>query len=244
MLPSFFKDTKRAIFIVFFCLVCCVSHAQLKVINTLQQYNETVHLDKANAMCNIKNELLKTVFELKYATKNNFTGKKLYPTIKTTYLRKEVADSFIKVSLAFLKLGYAVKIFDGYRPYSATKKMWDLIHDERYVANPSNGSGHNRGTTLDITLVNLETKQELNMGTGFDNFTDSAAHSFTPYLAEDVRKNRMLLRSTMEAHGFKAFESEWWHYSFAGTKKYDVLDLSFAELKKVAVKLNIPDAKY
>ena len=56
--------------------------------------------------------------------------------------------------------------------------MWAMIHDDRYVADPSKGSGHNRGAAVDLTIVDLQTNQELNMGTGFDNFTDTAHHSF------------------------------------------------------------------
>jgi D-alanyl-D-alanine dipeptidase len=71
----------------------------------------------------------------------------------------------------------------------------------------------------------------LDMGTGFDNFTDSAHHSFTA-LPINVRENRKLLRTTMEIYGFKALETEWWHYSFANNKTYDVLDIDFSKFAK------------
>ena len=123
--------------------------------------------------------------------------------------------------------GYGLKIWDAYRPYSVTKKMWELIGDERYVANPAKGSGHNRGLAVDVTIV--KDGKEINMGTGFDNFTDTAHHDFKN-LPEDVLKNRMLLKTTMEKYGFKALETEWWHYSFPNDRNYAVLDLSFKQL--------------
>ncbi|HRF25637.1 MAG TPA: M15 family metallopeptidase, partial [Chitinophagaceae bacterium] len=103
--------------------------------------------------------------------------------------------------------------------------------DERYVANPANGSGHNRGTSLDLTIIYLENGQELNMGTGFDNFTDTAHHSFTN-LPESILQNRMLLKSLMEQNGFKALETEWWHYSLPNSKQYELLNLSFKKLSR------------
>jgi D-alanyl-D-alanine dipeptidase len=107
--------------------------------------------------------------------------------------------------------------------------MWDLIHDERYVADPSKGSGHNRGLAVDLTIIDLKDGSELNMGTSFDNFTDTAHHTFKN-LPADILQNRMLLRETMEKYGFKALETEWWHYSWPNDRNYEVLDIDFKKL--------------
>jgi len=112
-------------------------------------------------------------------------------------------------------------------------KMWDLIGDERYVANPSKGSGHNRGLAIDLTLINLSNDNELDMGTGFDNFTDTAHHVFRN-LPSTVLQNRTLLKETMEKYGFRSFETEWWHYSWPNDRNYEVLDLDFKKLEKYA----------
>jgi D-alanyl-D-alanine dipeptidase len=128
--------------------------------------------------------------------------------------------------------GYGLKVFDAYRPYAATKLMWNLIHDDRYVANPKNGSNHNRGLAIDLTIINVKTWQELNMGTGFDNFTDTAHHSFAN-LSIPILNNRILLKTTMESFGFIAFDTEWWHYTWPNNQHYEVLDLSFCTLKKL-----------
>jgi D-alanyl-D-alanine dipeptidase len=124
-----------------------------------------------------------------------------------------------------------LKIFDAYRPYSVTVKFWELVKDERYVANPSKGSGHNRGIAVDLTVINLKTGKELNMGTGFDNFSDTAHHAFTK-LPEEVLQNRLLLRSTMEKYGFKAFDTEWWHYYLANGERFGILDIGFKKMMK------------
>ena len=106
-----------------------------------------------------------------------------------------------------------------------------MVHDDRYVANPAKVSGHNRGITVDLTIIDLKTKQELDMGTGFDNFTDSAHQSFTA-LSETILANRTLLKETMIRFGFKPLETEWWHYSWPNPERFEILNLSFEKLKK------------
>lgn len=177
-------------------------------------------------------ELIPSIqYELLYATPNNFTKKQLYRNGDITFLRRPAAKALQKVQIELQRLGYGLKIYDAYRPYGATKQMWELIKDERYVANPAKGSGHNRGLAVDLTIVDLRSREELDMGTGFDNFTDTAHHSFT-HLLPEVLKNRALLRSLMEKHGFKALQTEWWHYSWPNNRNYDVLDIEFRRLRR------------
>lgn len=187
--------------------------------------------DPGLQMINLKKYVPGIRFDLRYATGENFTGKKLYPSLQTTYLRKEAAEALRAVQKELHEKGLSLKIFDAYRPYAVTVEMWELIHDERYVADPSRGSGHNRGIAVDVTLVNELTGRELNMGTGFDHFSDTAHHSFQG-LPEGVISNRNLLRAIMEKHGFRPLETEWWHYSFISAKSFDVLDFSFRQLEK------------
>ena len=155
----------------------------------------------------------------------------MHKTGNLTFLRLPVARALQRVQNELREKGYGLKLFDAYRPYAVTKKMWDLIHDERYVANPSKGSGHNRGLAIDLTLIELRDGSELNMGTGYDNFTDTAHHIFKD-LPLTVLQNRGLLKETMEKHGFKSFETEWWHYSWPNDRNYDVLNIDFKKLKK------------
>ena len=94
------------------------------------------------------------------------------------------------------------------------------------------GSGHNRGIAVDLTIINLSTKKEFDMGTGFDNFSDTAHHAFTQ-LPSAVLQNRQLLKKIMEDHGFKALDTEWWHYYLPNSRQYELLDIPFARLKKM-----------
>lgn len=205
---------------------------ELTVVSSVKGYKKSVEHDSLQKMTEVKTWLPRVVYDLRYATKNNFTGKKLYKDGDRTFIRVTAAQALQKVQQELLLAeGYGLKVWDAYRPYSVTKKMWELIGDERYVANPAKGSGHNRGLAVDVTLIAVKTGKELNMGTGFDNFTDTAHHTFKD-LPGDVLKNRLLLKTIMEKHGFRALETEWWHYSFSNDRNYDVLDLSFKKLAK------------
>ena len=162
------------------------------------------------------------VTDVKYATANNFTGQVLYPTDKV-YIRKIVGEALAKVQ-AYLLENYnlQIKVFDGYRPLSVQKKMWKIMPDDRYVANPAKGSRHNRGAAVDLTLID-STGSELEMGTEYDNFTKKAHYDY-PNLSEEVKSNRKILLDAMVKFGFSPIESEWWHFDFNGWKKFSILD--------------------
>ena len=189
-----------------------------------------VEQDTLQTMVELKSLIQSVRYELRYASKHNFTGKRLYPSnTHTTYLRLTPALALAKVAEDLKEKGLGIKIWDAYRPYRTTVRFWDLIHDERFVANPSKGSGHNRGTAVDLTLVDLKTGKELEMPTPFDDFSPAAFHGATNM--DQVRiNNRELLRTTMEKFGFVRLETEWWHYSWPGASSYGVLDLSFKAL--------------
>lgn len=206
------------------------SAQELRVITKNKVYFRQVQADSGFHMTELHSLMPSIVYDLRYSTADNFTGKKLYNQDQYTFLRRPVAEALKKVHEELKQLGYGLKVFDAYRPYSATKKMWELIKDERYVANPAKGSGHNRGISVDLTLIDLSTGKETDMGTCFDNFTDTAHHAFT-HLPDSTLRHRSLLRQVMEKHGFRALETEWWHYSWPNTKGYDVMDLDFRKLK-------------
>ena len=209
----------------------CVVAQPLKIVKKSKTYWQEVQADSLQMMIEVKRFIPDIVYDLRYATPNNFTGRQLYPSGAAAFLRLNVVKALAQVQAALKNKGYGLKIFDAYRPYAATKKMWDLVHDERYVANPAKGSGHNRGLAIDLTIIDISTGKELEMGTGFDNFTDSAHHVYKALPAQ-VLSNRSLLRSTMEANGFNALETEWWHYSWKNDRNYEVLDLPFKKLAK------------
>jgi D-alanyl-D-alanine dipeptidase len=201
------------------------------VVKKSRIYWRQVQEDSSLFMTELRSLIPAIVYDLKYATSSNFTGEKLYGQGTVTFLRRPVAEALKKVEADLAAKGYGLKIFDAYRPYSVTKKMWDLIHDERYVANPAKGSGHNRGLSVDLTIIERSSGKELDMGTTFDHFSDTAHHSFNQ-LSPEILRNRLLLKQTMEHRGFRALETEWWHYSWPANRTYDVLDLEFNKLLK------------
>jgi D-alanyl-D-alanine dipeptidase len=171
------------------------------------------------------------VTDLKYARKNNFTGKILYPQ-NIAFARLATALALQKVNVDLNKIDLGLKVYDAYRPYKVTKEMWKLVHDERYTANPARGSDHNRGVAVDVTLVKISTGKELPMPTEFDDFTEKAHHNYNG-LPPEVIRNRELLKNTMEKFGFVSLSTEWWHYSLPDAARFELLDLSIAQLEKL-----------
>jgi len=204
----------------------------LVVIDKTNILKNEIAQDSNQKMEDLRKLIPGIIMDLKYATVENFMHEKLYPSTNTTFLRKPAADSLKKVIEYLQKRNFTVKIFDAYRPYSVTEKMWKKVKDSRYAADPSKGSGHNRAAAVDLTLVDLKTRKELNMGTGFDNFSDTAHIDFTG-LPQAVLNNRNILREAMEKFGFIQLSTEWWHYYLPHSSSYELLDIPFADLKKM-----------
>lgn len=228
--------------ILFFSLLVLPSCAQplktssygVKYIDSEKKYRQILTVDVNKQMKDLKQLIHDLVLDLRYATGDNFVKQPLYPSnTNITFLRLPAANALREVQQQLNKEGLGLKIFDAYRPYSVTIKFWELIKDERYVANPSKGSGHNRGLAVDLTIVDLKTGVALDMGTDFDHFTDTAHHNFTQ-LNTTVLQNRKLLKEAMLKHGFNLLETEWWHYYWPNDRNYEVLDISFKKLKKLA----------
>jgi len=213
-----------------------ISSYGVPLVADAQAYRESIGADSGLFMMDLHQLIPSLVLDLRYAGTNNFMKRRMYPPGTThTYLRKTAAAALASVQSQLNVDGYGLKIFDAYRPYSVTVQFWELVHDDRYVADPHQGSGHNRGIAVDLTLVDLHTGQELEMPTGFDNFTDSAHQDFAA-LSAKVLQNRQKLRSVMEKNGFLAFATEWWHFSLPHPEKYAVLDLSFDLLGSLAAR--------
>ncbi len=215
-----------------FSQTAVLNNHELIIIKNISAYKSSAKNNPAKQMVDIKNSIPNILLDLRYTTGNNFMHQKLYSLTATTFLRSAAANALSQIQKKLNEQGLGLKIFDAYRPYSVTKKMWELIKDDRYVADPKKGSGHNRGIAVDVTIINLKTNVELRMGTGFDSFSDTAHQTFTA-LPEEVLQNRNLLKKLMEEFGFKPLETEWWHYSLPNANDFEVLDLSFKKLKKL-----------
>jgi zinc D-Ala-D-Ala dipeptidase len=160
----------------------------------------------------------KIVVDLRYATANNFTGSPLPGYLANrAFMRREAAAALARVEADLRPRGLGLKVFDAYRPVRATLAMveWtqrvnrpELLTDG-YIASRSR---HNLGLAIDLTLIDLATGRELEMGTPFDTFS-VAAH--TANASGEAAANRQKLKAAMEREGFVNYDQEWWHFSFA-----------------------------
>lgn len=151
------------------------------------------------------------VIDMRYATTDNFVKEAIYPCARF-FLRPEVAKALAEVRKSLLPQGYRLLLFDGYRPRPAQQKLWDKVPNPDYVAPPKEGSMHNRGVAIDLSLTDLNGK-EIDMGTTYD-FFGPEAHRDYQNLPQQILDHRRALRMAMEANGFQSIRTEWWHFSF------------------------------
>ena len=150
------------------------------------------------------------VIDIKYATDDNFVKEAVYPCGRC-FLKPSVARSIASVRDELKREGYKLKMFDCYRPRPVQYKLWKKVPNPDYVAPPTEGSMHNRGVAVDLTITDMSGK-ELDMGTGYDFFGPEAHLDYTKH-PKNVLDNRAKLKSIMEKHGFNSIRTEWWHYS-------------------------------
>lgn len=160
--------------------------------------------------------------DMRYATPNNFMKTQLYP-INKCLLHSDTVQQLKTVQLELKKSNLGLKVFDCYRPLSIQKMMWKIKPDSRYVANPAQGSRHNRASAVDLTLINLSTSQNVEMPSEFDDFSEKSYADYKK-ASQTSKNNRNLLRVTMEKHGFKGISTEWWHYDNIDWEKHPLLD--------------------
>lgn len=165
--------------------------------------------------------------DIHYASANNFLGTPLYSQARA-FLQRPAAEAVARANRKLRTQGYGLLIFDGYRPWYITRMFWDATpakyHD--YVADPSQGSRHNRGCAVDLTLFDLKTGKPLAMPSGYDDFTVRAHPDYAGGSAVQ-RANRERLRRTMEAEGFAVYPTEWWHFDYQDWNLYPILNLPF-----------------
>ncbi len=227
-------NIKLLITIIFSTTSLPILHAQKnsepQVIREYGLYKKSLKNDSLKKMVELKTIVPGVEYDLRYATTNNFMHQQVYKTGSNTFLRLVVARALAQAQKELNEKNLSLKIWDAYRPYSVTEKMWEMIKDERYVADPKKGSGHNRGIAVDLTIIGRTTGKELDMGTGFDNFTDTAHLDFKN-LSPGILNNRALLKTVMEKNGFVALETEWWHF-FWNNPDFELLDIDPKKFKK------------
>ncbi len=166
--------------------------------------------------------------EMKYASEDNFIGKKIYP-IPLCAMQLSTARKLIGANSELLQRGMRIKIWDAYRPLSAQRIMWEVMPVDDFVADPAKGGSiHNGGFAVDVTLVDLEGK-ELEMPTKFDDFSEKASRNSTS-MSKAAAVNLSILTDVMKRHGFSAINTEWWHYYDEALEERIPLDIPLEEL--------------
>lgn len=168
--------------------------------------------------------------DVRYATVDNFIGRPVYPEARV-FLQKPAAEALVRASHCLEACGYGLLIFDGYRPWSVTRLFWDSVSEAQrpYVADPAEGSRHNRGCAVDLSLFDLSIGREVVMPSAYDEMNERAHPDFAGGSAES-RRLRDLLRAAMEAEGYTVYPTEWWHFDYKNWREYAVLDLPFHAL--------------
>jgi len=225
---------KRPALLMFFMILATTIMAQhYKYIDSSKvmgpkAYKTAVKADPESRLVEIKQYIPGIALDIRYATTNNFTHRKMYPQARA-FARLQVVMALKEVEDELKTKGLGLKIYDAYRPYSITAKFYEVTPDTNFVADPRKGSKHNRGCAIDLSVIDLKTGKELEMPTGFDSFSHRAAANYADLPPQQI-VNRELLKTVMQAHGFHVISTEWWHYDFNGWQKYPLLDIPFASI--------------
>ena len=171
------------------------------------------------------------ILEIRYYSSYNFVGERIdgYKA-PVAYLTKEACNALKEASDYFNKLGYVIKIYDCYRPQKAVDHFVRWVNDVNDIKMKdcfypnidknrlfidgfiSKHSGHSRGSTVDLTLVNMKTGKEIDMGGVFDYFGE-LSHPDYKQITNEQYNNRMFLQDVMKKYGFKSITTEWWHFT-------------------------------
>jgi D-alanyl-D-alanine dipeptidase len=189
-------------------------------------------------------------FDIRYATSDNFVKQPVYRESRA-FLQRPAAEALHRVALRLANDGFGILVFDGYRPWAVTKMFWDLTPEElhEFVANPANGSKHNRGCAIDCTIYRLPTssldeRSHVEMPSEFDDMTEKShsAYKGDPSVLEGSAeydkqtmqlRHRDILRAAMEIDGeFTVQENEWWHFNYKDWREYPVLDIPFEAISR------------
>lgn len=162
------------------------------------------------------------VLEIRYATEQNITGKKIYVD-KRAWLREETIRKLAQVARELEEKGYRLVLWDGWRPASAQKALWAAKPDGRFLTPPNRISRHSRGTSVDVSLADRNGKI-LEMPSDHDEFTDRADEDFSD-VPKEVAQRARLLRKAMFRAGFSGVPDEWWHYDLRDWASYEPIEL-------------------
>lgn len=202
----------------------------LDIVQTHPAYQRTIQSNPDNRLVNLVSVIPGIVLDIRYATTNNFTKKPVYKKAEA-YLRRPAAEQLKEVQAALAESGLGLIVFDAYRPYSATLRFFEIVPDPNFCADPRQGSRHNRGCAVDVSLCDLKTRRPVSMPSDFDDFSDRAHPDYAGATPEETA-NRDRLIAVMRRHGFTVFPTEWWHFDFSGWERFPLTDLEFEALSE------------
>ncbi|HET9683815.1 MAG TPA: M15 family metallopeptidase [Gemmatimonadaceae bacterium] len=170
--------------------------------------------------------------QIRYATSNNLFGTPFYSQARA-FLQRPAAEALVRANASLKPLGYGLLVHDGYRPWYVTKMFWDATPPQKhvFVADPSQGSRHNRGAAVDLTLYDLKTGAPIEMVSTYDETTDRAYPNY-PGGTSRQRWYRALLRRAMEAQGFTVYDAEWWHFDFHDWQRFAIGNTVFEDIPR------------
>ncbi len=168
--------------------------------------------------------------DIRYATSNNFLSTPVY-TQARAFLQRPAAGALVRVNKKLRPQGYGLIIHDAYRPWYVTKVFWDATPADKhiFVANPAEGSKHNRGCAVDLSLYELKTGQVVEMPSLYDEMTERSYSSYAGG-TDQQRLRRKILREAMESEGFIVNPEEWWHFDYRAWREYPILNTPFEKL--------------
>jgi len=168
--------------------------------------------------------------EIRYASTHNFLGTRFYPQARA-FLQRPAAEALVRAHRRLREYGYGILVHDSYRPWYVTKMFWDAVPADKkiFVADPSQGSRHNRGAAADITLYDLATGVPVEMPGTYDETSDRSFANY-PGGTSLQRWLRALLRQAMEAEGFTVYHAEWWHFDYRGWEQYPIANIPYDQI--------------
>jgi CubicO group peptidase (beta-lactamase class C family)/D-alanyl-D-alanine dipeptidase len=185
----------------------------------------------ASDLVDIRQHAVNIKLDIRYASDDNFLGTPVYSK-PAAYLQRSAADALGGISRRLEKLGYGLLVHDAYRPWYVTRVFWEATPEDKriFVANPAEGSRHNRGCAIDLTLYDLTTGKPIEMVGVYDEMTQRSYPHY-PGGSSLQRWHRDLLIQEMERGGFSVYEYEWWHFDFDGWQRYPLVNESFEGLE-------------
>lgn len=168
--------------------------------------------------------------DIRYAGQDNFMGLKLYER-PAAYLQRPAAQALARAAQALKAQGYGLLIHDAYRPWFVTWMFWEAtpLEDHRFVADPAQGSRHNRGCAVDLTLYDLKTGKPVEMPSRYD---EMSVRSYANFIGGTTQQRalRSILRVAMVAEGFEVYPEEWWHFDYGDWRSYGIGTKTFSQL--------------